>query len=153
LEVVRTCGLAAHAFLSVPAEAIAGLRQRPGPVVGEPLPTTFLKHADEQTVVGLAAVYQAIDDHALAPAGAARPFADWAVVAAPRFIGRAALAQALPRFVREGAWGVSPHLIPHRSLHSMSGAISLALKAHGPNFRTSASAAAPAARARPCSPA
>jgi hypothetical protein len=44
------------------------------------------------------------------------------------------MAAALPRFRAEGAWGVSPHMIPHRSLHAPSGALSHALKAHGPNF-------------------
>jgi hypothetical protein len=118
----------------VPYEAVAELRRRPGPVCGEPLPQAFLKHADEQTVVGLAAVYQAIHDHALAAAAGSTPFAGWAVLAAPRFLGRPTLVGALQRFVAEGAWGVSPHLIPHRSLHSISGTVSLALKIQGPNF-------------------
>src|SRR5262249_38828752 len=61
-------------------------------------------------------------------------FTDWAVLAAPRFLGRTALAQALNRFALEGAWGISPHLIPHHSLHSLSGTISQALTIHGPNY-------------------
>jgi hypothetical protein len=89
----------------------------------------FLKHADEQTVASLTAVHQAIADH-----GLTGPFQDWGVIAAPRFLGRAAMAATLQRFAREGAWGISPHLIPHRSLHSIAGAISLALQVHGPNF-------------------
>jgi hypothetical protein len=56
------------------------------------------------------------------------------VVAAPRFLGRATLTTALQRFAAEGAWGISPHLIPHRSLHAVSGTISQALQIHGPNF-------------------
>jgi hypothetical protein len=40
----------------------------------------------------------------------------------------------LHRFREEGAWGISPHLIPHRSLHAVSGTLSLALKIYGPNF-------------------
>jgi hypothetical protein len=44
------------------------------------------------------------------------------------------MAAALQRFAAEGAWGVSPHLIPHRSRHSISGTVSQALKIHGPNF-------------------
>jgi hypothetical protein len=40
----------------------------------------------------------------------------------------------LQRFADEGAWGLSPHFIPHRSQHAMSGTISQALKIHGPNF-------------------
>ena len=41
---------------------------------------------------------------------------------------------SINRFLTEGAWGVSPHLVPHRSLHSLSGTISQALKIHGPNY-------------------
>ena len=44
------------------------------------------------------------------------------------------MASDLPRFLAEGAWDVSPHMIPHRSLHSVSGSVSQALKIHGPNF-------------------
>jgi hypothetical protein len=121
--------VAAHAGLRVPLDAVAELRRHPGPVCGGPLPPAFLKHADEQTVIGLAAVYHAIHDHHLSP-----PFTAWGVLAAPRFLGRPTMAAALQRFAAEGAWGVSPHLIPHRSLHAMSGTVSQALKIHGPNF-------------------
>jgi hypothetical protein len=90
----------------------------------------LLRHADEQTVAGLAAVFHAIHDHGLSADG----FRDWGVLAAPRFVGRPTMATALERFVAEGAWGVSPHLIPHRSLHSVSGTVSQVLKTQGPNF-------------------
>src|SRR5262249_31560396 len=60
-------------------------------------------------------------------------FTEWGVVAAPRFLGRVALAHALKRFTVEGAWGVSPHVIPHHSLHAVSGTISQALKRDGPS--------------------
>jgi hypothetical protein len=111
-------------------ESLEQLRRHPGPVNGEPLPSALLKHADEQTIAGLSAVNQAI-----AKAGLQTTcFRDWGVVAAPRFLGRPTMAAALQRFIAEGAWGVSPHLIPHRSLHSISGTVSQALKIHGPNF-------------------
>jgi hypothetical protein len=125
-------------------EGLADLRRQPGPACGAPLPPAFLKHTDEQTVVGLAAVLRAIHDHGLTPAPQARSasdgttgnpgFTDWGIVAAPRFLGRPTMAAALQRFAAEGAWGVSPHLIPHRTLHSVSGTVSQALKIHGPNF-------------------
>lgn len=125
------CDLAAHAFVEIPLEKLGDFRKQPGPVPAEaPLPASFLKHADEQTVAGMTAVYRAIAAYQLP----ARSFTDWGVVAAPRFLGRAALAATLQRFQAEGAWGVSPHLIPHRSLHSISGTVSQALKIHGPNF-------------------
>lgn len=124
------CDVAAAAALRVSLESLPALRRDPSPSHGEPLPACFLKHADEQTVVGLCAVYQAIRQGGLQ----ATDFRDWGVLAAPRFLGRATMAAALQRFAAEGAWGVSPHLIPHRSLHSISGTVSQALKIHGPNF-------------------
>ncbi len=130
LEGAVCCDVTADATVHVALESLTELRRQPGPIHGEPLPASFLKHADEQTVAGLAAVYQAIDRWGLH----ATDFRDWGVVAAPRFLGRPAMAAALQRFQAEGAWGVSPHLIPHRSLHSLSGTVSQALKVHGPNF-------------------
>jgi hypothetical protein len=124
------CDLTAFGRVRISVDGLAELRRRPGPVWGEPLPASFLKHADEQTVAGLAAVYHAIHDHGLADTC----FTDWGVLAAPCHQGRAAVAGALLRFRAEGAWGVSPHLIPHRSLHSTSGTVSHALQIHGPNF-------------------
>jgi hypothetical protein len=124
------CDLAADATVRVGLESLPDLRRHPGPVRGEPLPASFLKHADEQTVAGLAAVFKAIHLAGLQTTN----FHDWGVAAAPRFLGRPAMAAALQRFGTEGAWGVSPHLIPHRSLHSISGTVSQALKIHGPNF-------------------
>lgn len=123
------CEISAQAVVRVTLESLAELRRHPGPCAGEPLPASFLKHADEQTVAGLCAVYQAIAKGSLQ----ATCFRDWGVAAAPRFLGRPAMAAALQRFAVEGAWGVSPHLIPHRSLHSLSGTISQALRIHGPN--------------------
>ncbi len=123
------CDLAAYAAVRVPAEALPEHRKRPGPA-SVPVPTSLLKHADEQTVLALTAVFQAMHDHGLS----ADAFAEWGAVAAPRFVGRPAMATALERFIAEGAWGVSPHLIPHRSLHSVSGTLSQVLKMRGPNF-------------------
>jgi len=124
------CGLAALGRLRVPVEKLSELRRCPGPIPAEPLPASFLKHSDEQTVVGLAAVFQAIKESGLAPAS----FRDWGVMGAPRFLGRGMLGFHVTRFASEGAWGISPHLIPHRSLHAISGTVSQALKIRGPNF-------------------
>jgi hypothetical protein len=40
----------------------------------------------------------------------------------------------VPRFFTEGAWGVSPQVVPYHALHAVSGAISQALALRGPNF-------------------
>jgi hypothetical protein len=124
------CDVAAVGVVRATLECLPALRQNPGVAPGGPLPPALLKHADEQTVVGLAAVLQAVLQYPLTETS----FTDWGVLAAPRFQGRLALAAALTRFAAEGAWGLSPHLIPHRSLHAISGTVSQALKIHGPNF-------------------
>jgi hypothetical protein len=104
------------------------------------LPASFLKHSDDQTVIGLSAVFGAIQNANLDPAS----FRDWGVLAAPRFLGRHTVGFHVSRFAVEGAWGVSPHLIPHRSLHSLSGSVSQALKIHGPNFGVGGGPSSPA---------
>lgn len=109
---------------------VAALRKAPGPPGGPKVPFSLLKHADEQTVLGLSAVL-----HALAGSGLAdRSLEDWGVIAAPRFLGRVAGTLHIDRYRRQGVPTVSPLIIPHLSLHSMSGTISLALGARGTNF-------------------
>jgi hypothetical protein len=90
----------------------------------------LLRYSDEQTVVGTAAVFTAMNAMERSP----DEFQGWGVVAASRYLGRASLAAALRSFLAEGVWGTSPHLIPHFALHSPSGTISLALGVHGPNL-------------------
>jgi hypothetical protein len=127
---VVSCDLLAFHSVQATAEAIQLLRRRPGPGAGETLPHNLLKHADEQTVVSVAAVLETIHRAGISAA----EFSNWGVVAAPSFLGRATLVGALKRFEAEGAWGISPHFIPHRSQHAVSGTISQVLKIHGPNF-------------------
>jgi hypothetical protein len=127
---VMTCPVAGFGIVRAGAEQIASLRRNPVPPPGKPLAVGLLKHADDQTVVGISAVYRALHNHHLAGVD----FTNWGVVAAPSFLGRAMLIQTLKRFGLEGAWGVSPHLIPHHSVHAVSGTISQALRIVGPNF-------------------
>ena len=88
------CDLAAYAGVRLPVESLAEIRKQPAQVLGEPLPSSVLKHADEQTVAAIAAVYQAIREHGLPVTG----YHAWGVLAAPRFLGRATLAGALQKF-------------------------------------------------------
>jgi hypothetical protein len=124
------CEVIARAALDASPEQIAALRKSPGRLGDSAIAPGLLRHADEQTVAGLAAVLRAVADGGLDPSG----FGDWAVLAAPRYLGRGAFLGAFPQYAAEGAWGVSPHLIPAHSLHSPSGTISQALKAHGMNL-------------------
>lgn len=124
------CDLLGCASLRVSAAALPALRRSPGSLGGAPFPPSLLRHADGQTVVALAAVLRAVEVSGLDPSG----FGGWSVVAAPRHLGRAAFDAAFPLYQAEGAWGVSPHLISSHSLHAVSGAVSQALGAHGPNL-------------------
>jgi hypothetical protein len=124
------CAVVGYGSTRATADQLPSLRQNPGTYPARPIPPGFLKHADEQTVVVMAALLQAIERHGLADAC----FTDWGVLAAPRYLGRITTVQALQRFRAEGAWGISPHLIPHRTLHAISGTISQALQIHGPNL-------------------
>jgi hypothetical protein len=109
---------------------LSGLRAQVGSILGRALPAAFLKHADDQTIVTLTALGRALHRFGLHSAN----FTDWGVLAAPRFLGRVAMIAALERFKAEGAWGISPHMIPHHSLHAVSGTLSQALGIHGPNY-------------------
>jgi hypothetical protein len=130
----RGCAVRSHvagwAACRVSTEELPSLRQKPGLFQGAPLSPSSLKHSDEQTIAGLVAVSRAIENHGLNHVN----FSRWGFIAAPRYLGRATLAIALARFANEGAWGISPHLIPHRSLHSLSGTMSQLLGIHGPNY-------------------
>jgi hypothetical protein len=119
--------LVASGTLQAGLETIAALRRQPG---GPNLPPTLLKHSDEQTVVGLAAVLRATTSEGLR----AEDFRLWGVVAAPCHLGRRAVADTFARVADLGSRGASPMVIPHRSLHSVSGTISQALGINGPNI-------------------
>lgn len=127
LASARVC---AHGLLYASAAEIAGLRRQPGRSATGPIPASLLRHADSQTVVAVAAALRAMESSGLD----ASRCSEWGIVAAPRFLGRGELAAAFAQYAIDGAWGVSPHLVPHFSLHSMAGTISQALKIQGPNL-------------------
>jgi hypothetical protein len=89
---------------------------------------TNLRYVDDQAVAALAATLDAIGERSIAD------FRDYAIVAAPRAIGKNMLAASMERYTTEGAWGVSPQIIPNGSLHSVSGLLSVALGMIGPNI-------------------
>ena len=130
VAVAVECDVVAQATFFASQGEIPALRKAPGLLGDAAMSPGLLRHSDEQTVVGLAALLRAVQDQGLDPGG----FGEWAVLAAPRFLGREAFEKAFPLYQNEGAWGVSPHLIPAHSLHSPSGTFSQVLKAHGPNL-------------------
>jgi len=111
-----------------PAE-IAYFRKDPGP--GRPQAMTYqlLRHADDHTVLALAAMQ---DCQAYWPPKV--PLEKWGIVAAPRWPGRQGTAIALERFRADGPHGVSPMTIPNICLHSLSAMVSMVFEMKGPNF-------------------
>src|SRR5262245_66087485 len=67
---------------------------------------TNLRYVDDQSVAALAATLDAIGERNIAE------FRDYAIVAAPRAIGKIMLAASMEKNDTEGAWGVSPQIIP-----------------------------------------
>jgi hypothetical protein len=116
--------------VETPLEAVAGLRRALAAPGQPPFPATLLKFSEDQTIVALAAVIRALETSGLGNTA----LTNWAVLAAPRSLGRLAAAESLYKFQQGGAWRISPFVIPHHSLHSVSGTISQALRLYGPNF-------------------
>lgn len=122
------CGIVTHASFAARLSGIASLRDGSFPPVAAQLPARFLRHGDEQTVVGMHAVLRAI----AALPGPIDLSAD-AVVAASCQAGRLMAAKSLAQLKTGGAVTVSTHIVPQASLHSLAGAVSVALGMHGPH--------------------
>ncbi|MCI0359706.1 MAG: hypothetical protein L0211_14615, partial [Planctomycetaceae bacterium] len=124
-----TAAVVAAAAAAYRLSEIGPLRKMPPAYPGVELSGHFLKHADEQTIVALAAIQRATQQHNIDP----RDLAGWGIIAAPRYIGRLTGANVLYKFPRGGTSAVAPHIVAQCSLHSVSGAASIALGMHGPN--------------------
>jgi hypothetical protein len=131
--VIAACGVASHALVEATLAEIPGLRDQSVPDGMPALPSRFLRHSDEQTVVGIRAVLAAIAAHPEPTLS----FADYGVVAAACQSGRIATAQSLAMLRTAGGVAVSPHIVPQCSLHSLAGAVSVAFGMHGPNIGAS----------------
>jgi hypothetical protein len=122
------CAIVGYGVAEGTMDDIARLRRDPGPGRPKAMEFQLLKHADEHTVLALAAMLNGL-------AGLPHTdYRDWGVVAAPRWPGRFGTANALDRHHADGPRGVSPMTIPTVCLHSMSGTVSLAFGLRGPNF-------------------
>jgi hypothetical protein len=128
--VLAEAWIGAFATATVPLSEIAALRGRPGPLSAKVAAHKYLKHADEQTVAGISALFLAVRDAGWQESS----FLDWAAVGVPRFLGRMNIAHTVGQYLQDPSWSVSPNIIPNQSLHSPSGTVSLALGLHGPNF-------------------
>jgi hypothetical protein len=120
----------ARATVSAAPGEVADLRKQAAGAWGSAVGGSLAKHLDDQTAAILLAVRHAADAAGLTPAD----WAGWGAVAVPRAPGREVTGRQLDKFASEGPWGVSPHVIPHCSLHSAAGVLSLALGLSGPNL-------------------
>ncbi len=123
------CGIAAFGVADLDDERLAVIRKAPEAQMSIPLAPSVARHCDEQTLASLFAVGEAMR-RMQSPAS---DFQAWGIVASTRYLGRSFFSQSLDKFDREGPWNTSVQVVPHRSLHSTSGTISLALGCHGPN--------------------
>lgn len=121
----RACNVYAASAAEIPAA-----RQRARELFGSTLGNGVVKQLEEQSVVGLLAVHAALEMNPVEPGF----WHDWAVVGACQRPGRRLMAQCLAQYQVTGATAVSPYVVPHGSLHSLSGIISQVLGAHGPNL-------------------
>jgi hypothetical protein len=123
------CAIVGYGMAQATSDEIAQLRRDPGPGRPKAMEFQVLKHADEHTVLALAAMLNGLT---IFPPE--MQFGDWGVVAAPRWPGRFGTANALERYRADGPRGVSPMAIPNLCLHSLSGTVSLVFQIRGPNF-------------------
>lgn len=128
----RTVNVTARAAIAARLTEVAALRDGGWPDSAPALPRRFLRHADEQTVVGMHAVLAA-----LGRLTEPRPLDGDGVIAASCQAGRIAAAQTLVQARQGGGVTVSTQIVPQCSLHSLAGAVSVGLGMRGPNLGVS----------------
>jgi hypothetical protein len=120
-----TARVLAAARVRVPGEDLPGLRDRLAVAFPTTLGAGTLKQCDELTLVAIEAVRRA-------EAALPESSSDWGVLGGVRTPGRRRMTDTLARFRDKGAWGVTPHFIPHSLLHSAAGLVGQAFGLHGP---------------------
>jgi hypothetical protein len=125
-----TCTVLAAGWNSIAIPDPAKLRGQVSAAFPATLSVGVLKQTDEQNLPALLALKQALNESGVTE----EQCSDWGLVAVPRMPCRRRVAESLGKFRDQGAWSVSPHLVPNTSLHSASGLFSQALRLHGPNI-------------------
>lgn len=123
-----SCCLAARGSYSAGRADMPALRQSVTAKLAARGVSVNLRHADEQGLAAIAAILDAIGDTPISR------FQSWGVVSAPQTPGRSATRHTLARFCADGAWGVSPQIIPSYSLHSIAGLVSVCFRMTGANI-------------------
>jgi hypothetical protein len=121
------CSITSHATSRLTIDEVNSLR-KPSDALPGRIAAAVLKHCEEQTITGLAAVRTAMDRFETQP----ESFENWGIVYSSRYLGRSAFAQSLGKYAVEGPWNVSVQVVPHRSLHSPASMLGLTLGCHAP---------------------
>jgi len=124
------CTLAAVQSLAVGPAELIGLRGRVSAQFAGQLSVGVIKQLEEQSVLALLTLKQAIEQSGLMVEELDR----CGLIACARTPGRKRIGDSLVKFRDSGAWSMSPHVIPYLSLHSLPGLLSQGLRLHGPNI-------------------
>jgi hypothetical protein len=122
----------ASASAVIPAEETSRLREPLVAAFRDRVSNALLKQADEQSLVALRAFCNLFERWP----ELRQPDPHWGLVVAPRVPGRKRVIESIGKFREQGAWSISPHIIPHCTLHSLAGLLSQVLDLHGPNIGT-----------------
>lgn len=127
---VPRLGILTWSALTASEAEIEARRRAPHLPAGVSLPASFFKHSDPQTILGYAAVAQAVEQAGLP----LETYRQWSVVGATKFVGRTVGFGLMTRFLEVGSSASSVHIISQLSLHSLSAAISVAFGMQGANW-------------------
>ena len=122
---IDSCAIESAHFSEV--QALAREKHAHGPYS---LPIRFLRHADEQTVIGVQSIFKVM----AADTQEIPDISNDAVIAATCLAGQPAAARTMIGLRDKGPVAVTPHIVPQCSLHSVASAVSVGFGMHGPNF-------------------
>ena len=134
------CLVESYATASVHSSAVNALAREKHSHGCHSLPPRFLRHADEQTVIGMHSIIRAM----AVDTQESRDMSNDAVIAATCLAGQPSAARTMIGLRDKGPVAVTPHIVPQCSLHSVASAASVGFGMHGPNFGVGGGPHAPA---------
>jgi len=134
------CLVESYATASVHSSEVSALAREKHSHGCHSLPPRFLRHADEQTVIGMHSIIRAM----AVDTQDSRDMSNDAVIAATCLAGQPSAARTMIGLRDKGPVAVTPHIVPQCSLHSVASAASVGFGMHGPNFGVGGGPHAPA---------
>ena len=134
------CLVESYATASVHSSEVNALAREKHSHGCHSLPPRFLRHADEQTVIGMHSIIRAM----AVDTQDSRDTSNDAVIAATCLAGQPSAARTMIGLRDKGPVAVTPHIVPQCSLHSVASAASVGFGMHGPNFGVGGGPHAPA---------